>query len=104
MQRRSQPLRPRAAARLHHPSPVQHRTYHAVPSCLNWEVLENRFVQGIQRYDEKLLPIRTRDVLQKIQSGDAVWETLVPPAIVEIIKANHLFGHVESRASAQVVG
>jgi hypothetical protein len=66
-------------------------------------LLENRFIQGIQRYDETLLPIRTRDVLQKIQSGDAVWETLVPPAIVQIIKANHLFGHTESRAAAEAV-
>ena len=63
-------------------------------------LLENRFVQAIQKYDEKLLPVRTRDVLGKIQSGDAAWESLVPPAIVEVIKATHLFGHAERKEMA----
>jgi len=67
---------------------------------LYMHLLENRFIQAIHKYDEKLLPIRTRDVLGKIQSGDATWETLVPPAIVEVIKANHLFGHTEKKEMA----
>jgi hypothetical protein len=53
---------------------------------------ENRFIQGIRNYNKDLLPIRTRDVLAKIQSGDPAWENLVPPPIVEIIKRNRLFG------------
>lgn len=59
-------------------------------------LLENRFIQGIEKYNAKLLPIRSRDVLSKIQSGDGAWEQLVPPQIVEIIKRNVLFGHRES--------
>src|SRR6266436_1867313 len=60
-------------------------------------LLENRFIQGIGNYDAKLLPIRSRDVLSKIQSGDPAWEELVPPQIVESIKRNALFGYRESK-------
>jgi hypothetical protein len=59
-------------------------------------LLENRFIQGIRNFNASLLPIRSRDVLVKIQSGDATWEQLVPPAIVEVIKRNGLFGYRES--------
>jgi len=59
-------------------------------------LLENRFIQGIRNYRKELLPIRTRDVLAKIQSGDPAWETMVPPPIVEIIKRDRLFGYREA--------
>ena len=55
-------------------------------------LLENRFVVGVEKYNRDLLSIRSRDVLAKIRSGDASWEKLIPPAIVEIIKRDHLFG------------
>lgn len=64
-------------------------------------LLENRFIQGIEKYDAKLLPIRSREVLSKIQRGDGVWEELVPPQIVQIIKRNALFGYRESGALAR---
>jgi hypothetical protein len=65
-------------------------------------VLENRFIQGIRNFNADLLPIRSRDVLAKIQSGDASWEQQVPPVIAEIIKRDRLFGYLEeSRAGAQ---
>ena len=60
-------------------------------------LLENRFIQGIGNYDAKLLPIRSRDVLSKIQTGDPAWEELVPPQIVDSIKRNALFGYRESK-------
>ena len=64
-------------------------------------VLENRFIQGIRNFDADLLPIRSRDVLANIQSGDASWEEQVPPVIAEIIKRDRLFGYPgESRAGA----
>jgi len=56
-------------------------------------LLENRFIQGIRNVNADLLPIRSRDVLEKIKSGDAAWERLVPPAIVETIKRDGLFGY-----------
>jgi hypothetical protein len=60
-------------------------------------LLENRFIQGIQNHNPDLLPIRSREVLGKIQSGDAAWEKLVPAAIVEIIKRDRLFGYSEAK-------
>jgi hypothetical protein len=61
-------------------------------------LLANRFIQGIKRYRTDLLPIRSRDVLSRIQSGDVSWQNLVPPAIVDIIKRNKLFGFREATA------
>jgi hypothetical protein len=55
-------------------------------------LLENRFLEPIRNYDPNCLSILTTDVLAKIQSGDAAWEGLVPPAIVRAIKADKLFG------------
>jgi hypothetical protein len=56
-------------------------------------LLENRYIQGIRRYDAELARIRRRDVITGIQSGDGAWEQMVPPTIVEIIKRDHLFGY-----------
>jgi hypothetical protein len=56
-------------------------------------LLENRFIQGIRNFRADLLPIRSRDVLARIQSGDDLWEQFVPPPIVEIIKRDALFGY-----------
>jgi hypothetical protein len=56
-------------------------------------LLENRFIQPIANFDNALLPIRSQDVLDKIEASDSSWENLVPPRIVEIIRRNHLFGH-----------
>jgi len=64
-------------------------------------LLDNQFIRGIANFDAKLLPIRSRDVLSKIQSGDGTWEDLVPPQIVEIIKRNILFGYREAKLLAQ---
>ena len=47
---------------------------------------------AIQRYDESLLSIYTKDVLARIHSGDASWETMVPPAVADTIRTKHLFG------------
>jgi hypothetical protein len=58
-------------------------------------LLENHYLQGIKNYNRSLLPIRRRDVLAKIQSGDESWEEQVPPQIVEIIKRGGLFGFRE---------
>ena len=65
-------------------------------------VLANRFIQGIRNFNADLLPIRSRDVLARIQSGDASWEHQVPPVIADIIKRDRLFGYLsESRAGVQ---
>jgi hypothetical protein len=56
-------------------------------------LLENRFIQSLRNFNSALLPIRSQDLLDKIQAGDASWEPLVPPPIVEIIKRDGLFGY-----------
>ena len=62
-------------------------------SHLQAYLLENRCLRCIGNYQPALLPIRSRDVLARIQSGDASWEPLVPQPIVEVIKRHGLFGH-----------
>jgi hypothetical protein len=56
-------------------------------------LLENGFIRKIQNHRADLLPIRSKDVLARIRSGDAKWEEQVPAAIVEVIKRAHLFGY-----------
>jgi len=53
---------------------------------------ENRSLQGIGQFNRDFLSIRSQDVLDRIKSGDAGWEKLVPPRIVEVIKTKQLFG------------
>ena len=60
---------------------------------LHAHLLENHFIQAIPNFNPGLLPIRSRDVLARIQSGDPSWEDLVPPVIAEIIKRDGLFGY-----------
>jgi hypothetical protein len=69
-----------------------------VPPNLNHlyaHLLANRFIEAIPNFDPDLLPIRSRDVLAKIQSGNPAWEQHVPTPIVEIIKRDKLFGYCE---------
>jgi hypothetical protein len=61
---------------------------------------ENRLIQGISNFNPGLLPIRSRDVMARIQSGDASWEEAVPPVIAEIIKRDALFGYRACSASS----
>ena len=56
-------------------------------------LLENRYLQGIRKFDPELVRIRRRDVLTAMQSGDRSWENMVPPPIVEVIKQRRLFGY-----------
>jgi hypothetical protein len=55
-------------------------------------LVENGCVEDIRDFHADFLPIYPRDVLTKSQAGDAAWEKLVPPAIVEVIKIKRLFG------------
>ncbi|SPE60330.1 conserved hypothetical protein [Verrucomicrobia bacterium] len=63
-------------------------------------LLENRFIQGIRKYNPQLLPVRRREVLEKIQTGDPAWESLVPAPLVQLIKQNHLFGYASVQKKA----
>lgn len=56
-------------------------------------LVENRLIESLRDFDERCLPIFSRDVLAKIRSGDEAWETMVPPAVAEMIKARKLFNY-----------
>jgi hypothetical protein len=47
----------------------------------------------LQGVNLKNLDIRYVDLLKKIRSGDPEWETMVPPAVAEIIKSRKYFGY-----------
>jgi hypothetical protein len=55
-------------------------------------------IEPIRSYDESYLSIRTPDVLALIEREDPSWETMVPPAVADIIKSKHLFRSRESRS------
>jgi hypothetical protein len=56
-------------------------------------LLENRCIQAIENANPVFFPIRSKEVLALLQSGDKSWEKLVPPPIVAVIKADRLFGY-----------
>src|SRR2546421_12760808 len=60
------------------------------PICQNCCSISVR-VEPIRSYEESSLSIRTPDVLARIERGDQTWESMVPPAVAEIVKAKHFF-------------
>ncbi|MBL8290652.1 MAG: TonB-dependent receptor [Bryobacterales bacterium] len=57
-----------------------------------FEHLEKRGrIKAIQNFDESVLHIFSRDVLQRIKDGDSSWEAMVPQEIAALIKARHFF-------------
>ena len=69
----------------------------AAKSVQDFEHLVQRGrIKAIRNFDETVLHIFSREVLQRIKDGDAVWETMVPQEIAAIIKARQLFGYREA--------
>lgn len=56
-------------------------------------LLENNAIACLTDYDERLLPIHSRDVAERIARGDASWETLVPAPVAQFIKERRLLGY-----------
>ena len=56
-------------------------------------LLENRFLECVSGYDEKINSVYSRDELKKIKENDSSWEKVVPPQVAEIIKQRRLFGY-----------
>ena len=54
-------------------------------------LLENKRIEGLEHYDPSILHIDTRDVLARLQRGDAGWESAVPERVTTIIKERRLF-------------
>ena len=51
--------------------------------------------ESVRDYDNRCLTILSRDVLKRLRGSDSSWETMVPPAVTQIIKRRGLLGYVE---------
>jgi hypothetical protein len=56
-------------------------------------MLENHYIEALVGYNPAISDIFSRDVLVKIQQGEAGWEKMVPPKVAEIIKQRNFFGY-----------
>jgi len=56
-------------------------------------LVENRLIESLRDFDERCLPIFSRDVLAKIRAGDPAWEAMVPPTVAQMIKERRLFNY-----------
>ena len=61
-------------------------------------LLENRFLEGLRDVDERCLSIYSADVLKRLRAGDPTWESLVPPAVADLIKTRRLLGYATDQA------
>ena len=55
-------------------------------------LVENHFVEDIRHFNAEYLTVTTTGVIEKLQAGDATWESQVPVPVAEVIKAKKLFG------------
>ena len=53
--------------------------------------LENGWIEPIHEFDAGQLHITPREVLARLQSGDASWETMVPSEVARLVKDRGLF-------------
>ena len=65
-------------------------------------LMENHYIDCIVGFNPDILDIISRDVLKKIQSGDASWEAMVPESVTAAIKSKGLFGHVPASADGLI--
>ena len=61
-------------------------------------LLENHYIDCVSGFDESILNIFSRDVLQRIKTGDPSWERMVPEGVATAIKKRKLFGFGASPA------
>ncbi len=50
-------------------------------------------IEQLNNFNEKYLPIFSRDALKKIKDSDPSWEEMVPPEVAEVIKRRGFFGY-----------
>jgi hypothetical protein len=62
-------------------------------------LLENHYIAPIVGFDVSTMEIFSRDVLNKIQTGETGWERMVPERAAAIISERHLFGFKEPAAA-----
>jgi hypothetical protein len=61
-------------------------------------LVERGEIKQLDSFDEGVLHIFSRDVLQRIKSGDCSWEGMVPVEIAEVIKRRRFFGCQEAES------
>lgn len=62
-------------------------------------LVERGCIEQLSNFEDKYLPIFSRDVLLKIRDGDAAWEAMVPPEVAEVIKRRGFFGYRHTSTS-----
>ena len=62
-------------------------------------LIENHYIESIKGFSPKIMGIYSRDVLQRIGSGDPTWEAMVPRPVADAIKERGLFGYTPAAAS-----
>jgi hypothetical protein len=53
----------------------------------------NHLVEDLRGINPDNLKIHYSDLLKMIRSNDPTWETMVPPAVAQLIKDGKLFGY-----------
>src|SRR5438105_14490195 len=66
-------------------------------------LIENEFIQEITDYNPDYLRIHPPETLAKLQSGDAGWESTVPPEVTRMIKERQFFGYRVAAANQAAV-
>ncbi|MDQ6656446.1 MAG: TonB-dependent receptor [Verrucomicrobiota bacterium] len=56
-------------------------------------LFDNELIQEVTQYHAEFLRIHPPEVLQKLQTGDQSWETMVPPEVAQMIKEREFFGY-----------
>jgi len=68
-------------------------------------LLENHYLAPIVGYDSSAMEIFSKDALNRIQSGQEGWESMLPEKAVAVIKERRLFNYKEAEvAKLQTVG
>ena len=84
---------------------VTARTLEVAPNLrsLYRYLIENEFIQEITDYNPDYLRIHPPETLAKLQSGDAGWESTVPPEVTRMIKERQFFGYRVAAANQAAV-
>src|SRR5437588_6279647 len=84
---------------------VTARTLEVAPNLrsLYRYLIENEFIHEITDYNPDYLRIHPPETLAKLQSGDASWESTVPPEVTRMIKERQFFGYRVAAANQAAV-
>ena len=67
-----------------------------MPGTLNHlfrHLVERNRIKQLDNFDESILHIFSRDVLNRIRQNDAAWEGMVPLEVADMVKKRQLFGY-----------